>query len=80
MYALLLTAVLPLFVAGKATIGDRIAALEAANSPLLQYPTQLTQNVVPKPIHSHNDCSHFMFVAGKAFHLLLLQIGEMSLS
>lgn len=55
MIALLLTAALPLLVAGKATIGDQIAALEAANSPLLQYPTQLTQNVVPKPIHSHND-------------------------
>ncbi|KAH9064228.1 hypothetical protein EDB87DRAFT_1673139 [Lactarius vividus] len=32
-----------------------IANLEASNSSLLQYPTQLTQNIVPKQIHSHND-------------------------
>ncbi|KAI9445209.1 hypothetical protein H4582DRAFT_1914018 [Lactarius indigo] len=32
-----------------------IATLEASNSSLLQYPTQLTQNIVTKPIHSHND-------------------------
>lgn len=33
-----------------------IADLEASNSSLLRYPTQLTQNIVPKRIHSHNDC------------------------
>lgn len=33
-----------------------IANLEASNSSLLRYPTQLTQNIVPKQIHSHNDC------------------------
>lgn len=27
-----------------------------SSTPLAQYPTQLTQNIVPKPIHSHNDC------------------------
>ncbi|KAF5356011.1 hypothetical protein D9756_003833 [Leucocoprinus leucothites] len=32
-----------------------ISHLESSRSPLLQYPTQLTQNIVPKPIHSHND-------------------------
>ncbi|KAI0067739.1 hypothetical protein BV25DRAFT_1819157 [Artomyces pyxidatus] len=32
-----------------------IAALESSNSSLLHYPTQLTQNIVPKQIHSHND-------------------------
>ncbi|KIK71089.1 hypothetical protein GYMLUDRAFT_148202 [Collybiopsis luxurians FD-317 M1] len=29
--------------------------LEESNSSLLQYPTQFTQNIVPKQIHSHND-------------------------
>ncbi len=33
-----------------------IANLEASNSSLLRYPTQLTQGIVPKQIHSHNDC------------------------
>jgi len=33
-----------------------IAHLESSKSPLLQYPTQLTQGIVPKAIHSHNDC------------------------
>ncbi|KAJ3559758.1 hypothetical protein NM688_g139 [Phlebia brevispora] len=46
---------LPLLVAGKATVNDQIAQLENSNSPSLQYPTQLTQNIVPKGIHSHND-------------------------
>ncbi|EKM61165.1 uncharacterized protein PHACADRAFT_247599 [Phanerochaete carnosa HHB-10118-sp] len=55
MYSLFLASVLPLLVAGKATIDSQIAALEASNSPILQYPTQLTQNLVPKAIHSHND-------------------------
>ena len=46
----------PLLVAAKATVNDVISQLESSQSPLLQYPTQLTQNIVPKPIHSHNDC------------------------
>ncbi|KAE9411024.1 hypothetical protein BT96DRAFT_983679 [Gymnopus androsaceus JB14] len=29
--------------------------LQESNSTLLQYPTQFTQNIVPKQIHSHND-------------------------
>ncbi|KAJ3568799.1 hypothetical protein NP233_g5478 [Leucocoprinus birnbaumii] len=37
------------------SILQEIAHLESSKSPLLQYPTQLTQNLVPKPIHSHND-------------------------
>ncbi|KAF9499732.1 hypothetical protein BDN71DRAFT_1441300 [Pleurotus eryngii] len=42
-------------VLAKAGIGARIAALEASNSSTLQYPSQFTQNIMPKPIHSHND-------------------------
>jgi hypothetical protein len=34
---------------------DEISMLEATNSTLLRYPTDFTQNIVPKPIHSHND-------------------------
>ncbi|KDQ63633.1 hypothetical protein JAAARDRAFT_75927 [Jaapia argillacea MUCL 33604] len=34
---------------------DQIAALESSNSSLLRYPTQFTQGIVPKAIHSHND-------------------------
>lgn len=56
MLSLLLSLTVPLFVAAKATINDVITALENSNSSLLQYPTQLTQNIVPKQIHSHNDC------------------------
>ncbi|KAI0034319.1 hypothetical protein K488DRAFT_45795 [Vararia minispora EC-137] len=39
----------------KPTIDTIIKSLEESNSTLLRYPTQLTQNLVPKPIHSHND-------------------------
>ncbi|KAI0815115.1 hypothetical protein BC629DRAFT_1588792 [Irpex lacteus] len=46
---------IPLLTAAKATVNDVINQLERSQSPLLQYPTQLTQNIVPKPIHSHND-------------------------
>ncbi|KAJ6575212.1 hypothetical protein B0H19DRAFT_632556 [Mycena capillaripes] len=34
---------------------DEITMLEATNSTLLRYPTDFTQNIVPKNIHSHND-------------------------
>jgi len=34
---------------------DEITMLEATNSTLLRYPTDFTQNIVPKAIHSHND-------------------------
>lgn len=56
MLSLLLILTSPLLVVGKATISSVITALENSNSSLLQYPTQLTQNLVPKQIHSHNDC------------------------
>lgn len=48
-------------VLAKAGIGARIAALEASNSSTLQYPSQFTQNIMPKPIHSHNDCQYSPF-------------------
>ncbi|KAJ6604742.1 hypothetical protein DFH09DRAFT_898749 [Mycena vulgaris] len=57
--------------ASKPGILDEITMLEASNSTILRYPTeasyevqkitlsltslQFTQNIVPKPIHSHND-------------------------
>jgi len=34
---------------------DEITMLEATNSTLLRYPTDFTQNIMPKQIHSHND-------------------------
>lgn len=40
----------------KPGVDQYIANLEASNSSLLQYPTQFTQSIVPKQIHSHNDC------------------------
>ncbi|TCD61318.1 hypothetical protein EIP91_008646 [Steccherinum ochraceum] len=46
---------LPLFSCAKATIDQQIMSLENSNPGFLQYPTQLTQNVMPKFIHSHND-------------------------
>jgi len=41
---------------GQPSILQDIAHLESSKSPLLQYPTHLTQGIVPKAIHSHNDC------------------------
>ncbi|VDB86508.1 unnamed protein product [Peniophora sp. CBMAI 1063] len=43
----------PAAVLCKPTILDLIA--DASSSPSVHYPTQLTQGIVPKPIHSHND-------------------------
>lgn len=43
-------------VFAQPSILQQIAQLESSHSKLLQYPTQLTQNIVPKAIHSHNDC------------------------
>ncbi len=40
----------------KPGIDQQIAQLEGSNSKLLQYPTQFTQGIMPKMIHSHNDC------------------------
>lgn len=43
-------------VIAKPGIDGQIAFLESSNSSLLVYPTQFTQGIVPKAIHSHNDC------------------------
>lgn len=43
--------------AAKAGVNDQIALLEKTKSSLLQYPTDFTQGIVPKAIHSHNDCA-----------------------
>ncbi|CAL1695464.1 unnamed protein product [Somion occarium] len=51
--ALGVTCVLESF--GKATVHQEILQLENSNDTRLKYPTQFTQNIVPKPIHSHND-------------------------
>ncbi|THH28074.1 hypothetical protein EUX98_g6121 [Antrodiella citrinella] len=52
---LLLLLNLPLFSLAKATIDQVVLSLENANPGALQYPTQFTQDIVPKFIHSHND-------------------------
>ncbi|THV04861.1 hypothetical protein K435DRAFT_648394 [Dendrothele bispora CBS 962.96] len=39
----------------KPGVKDQITFLESSNSTLLQYPTQFSQGIVPKQIHSHND-------------------------
>ena len=49
-------ALLPALVAAKPGVDQQIAFLETSNSTLLQYPTQFTQNIMPRMIHSHNDC------------------------
>ena len=46
-------------VLAEAGIHKKIKDLIKSNSPLLQYPTQVTQDIVPKRIHSHNDCPSF---------------------
>ena len=48
-------------VLAEAGIHKKIKDLIKSNSPLLQYPTQITQDIVPKRIHSHNDCPLFVF-------------------
>ncbi|KAG6829392.1 hypothetical protein H0H92_004660 [Tricholoma furcatifolium] len=42
-------------VAAKAGVFTQIQQLEDSNATILRYPTQFTQNIVPKQIHSHND-------------------------
>ncbi|KAI0330565.1 hypothetical protein GY45DRAFT_1302632 [Cubamyces sp. BRFM 1775] len=42
-------------VAAKATVGADIEFVEHTQARLLEYPTQFTQNIMPKMIHSHND-------------------------
>lgn len=44
-----------LAVDAKAGVDAQIAFLEETNSSRLIYPTQFTQDIVPKGIHSHND-------------------------
>lgn len=46
-------------VLARAGVHKQIKDLIESNSPLLQYPTQITQDIVPKGIHSHNDCASF---------------------
>ncbi|KAK0233149.1 hypothetical protein IW262DRAFT_1260203 [Armillaria fumosa] len=43
------------YVSPKAGVREQIVFLQSSNSTLLQYPTQFTQGIVPKAIHSHND-------------------------
>ena len=43
-------------VLARAGVHKQIKDLIKSNSPLLRYPTQFTQDIVPKQIHSHNDC------------------------
>ncbi|SJL05675.1 uncharacterized protein ARMOST_09011 [Armillaria ostoyae] len=43
------------YVSPRAGVRDQIAFLQSSNSTLLQYPTQFTQGIIPKAIHSHND-------------------------
>ncbi|KAJ8521414.1 hypothetical protein ONZ45_g1844 [Pleurotus djamor] len=50
-----LLALVPQLVFGKPGINARIQGLEDSNATFLQYPTQITQGIMPKPIHSHND-------------------------
>lgn len=61
MRVLLPSAILSLatLAASKPGVLKAIHNLENSHSPLLQYPTQFTQNIVPKYIHSHNDCTRF---------------------
>lgn len=47
------------FISANPGVVQEISLLEHNNSPLLLYPTQFTQNIVPKQIHSHNDCDYF---------------------
>ena len=53
IFSVLLSAAL---VLAKPGVDQAIAQLESSNSRLLQYPTQFTQDIMPKAIHSHNDC------------------------
>jgi len=46
-------------VLAEAWVHKKIKDLIKSNSPLLQYPTQITQDIVLKRIHSHNDCPLF---------------------
>jgi hypothetical protein len=47
-------------VAAKPGVSQAIIQLETSDSALLKYPTQYTQGIVPKKIHSHNDCTYIL--------------------
>jgi len=36
-------------------VPDSLAAILAVNGSGNHYPTDITRNIVPKPLHSHND-------------------------
>ncbi|KAJ7492533.1 hypothetical protein FB451DRAFT_536856 [Mycena latifolia] len=55
MFAYLTFASLVGLASSRPGVLDEISMLEASNSTLLRYPTDFTQNIVPKAIHSHND-------------------------
>lgn len=55
VYVLLASFFYGRFVIGSPSVDKEIQQLESENSPLLNYPTIFTQNIVPKAIHSHND-------------------------
>jgi len=59
MYTAIAAALISLLVGtaaiAKPGVDSQIAFLENSNSSLLVYPTQFTQGIVPKAIHSHND-------------------------
>ncbi|RDB28590.1 hypothetical protein Hypma_015440 [Hypsizygus marmoreus] len=42
-------------ILAKPGVLQQIEHLESSNSPLLRYPTQFSQGIIPKQIHSHND-------------------------
>ena len=58
-------ALAPILVASMPGVDQQIAFLESSNSSLLRYPTQFTQNIQPKMIHSHNDCTCIKLVTGR---------------
>jgi hypothetical protein len=51
-YAVLISG---LTVLGKPGVLEQIKTFEDSNSSLIHYPTQFTQGITPKAIHSHND-------------------------
>ncbi|ESK98293.1 hypothetical protein Moror_43 [Moniliophthora roreri MCA 2997] len=54
IFAALASIFVPL-TSAAAGVDVQIASLTAANTSWLYYPTQFTQGIVPKAIHSHND-------------------------
>jgi len=42
-------------VHARAGINDQIVFLQESNASILRYPSQFTQGIIPKQIHSHND-------------------------